>query len=440
MTPARPPAVPAARAFAGMSGVSTAAWDVLAPPGVDHTHAYLTFRERVEPGDPVLAVARDEAGLAAAAHGSWTTPRTALFSHPWKMLASPQFARLAAPADPGQPGEPGEPDPAEAEHRLLLHALTQTAPPDGPLPDEPQPDEPQPDEPLPDGPATVAALTSALGEVVVAREFDTSTVLLRPGLAPADRSGALAAVLRGLQEVARSRHGAVALPYVRPDDAELRQALAAAGFRGGTLTAVSVFDLAGSYEDFVAGLPRRRRRRYRTEPAAFTAAGLRTRTVDLTGYLNRLVELEAGNAERYGGTPDRARLTGVRTEMARLLGPALRVPVAERDGELVACCVDLTDARSYLGLVYGCDYSVPEHRIAYRQLAFYEPLRWAADHGLAQVRLGFEAFAPKLYRGARLETRQTWLWVPSQSGLAGIGALLDFLSARTEAYLATLIR
>ncbi|HEY1619124.1 MAG TPA: GNAT family N-acetyltransferase [Streptosporangiaceae bacterium] len=420
MTPRREPAIPAARAFAGMSGVSTAAWDVLAPPGIDHAHAYLTFREQVEPGDPVLVVAGDATGPAAAAHGSWTTPRTALFSHPWKMLASPQFARLAGPV---RPGGTGEPDSAETEHRQLLHALTPPGPPA-----------------RSDGPATVAALTSALGEVVVAREFDTSSVLLRPGLGAAARSAALAAVLLGLQDVARSRGGAVALPYVRPDDAELRQALAAAGFRGGALTAVSVFDLAGSYEDFVAGLHRRQRRRYRAEPAAFAAAGLRTGTVELTGSLDRLIELEAANAERYGGTPDRARLTGVRTQMARLLGSALRVPVAERDGEIVACCIDLTDSLSYLGLVYGCDYSVPEHRLAYRQLAFYEPLSWAADHGLAQIRLGFEAFAPKLYRGARLEPRQTWLWAPGQSAMAGLGALLDFLSARTAAYLAALGR
>ncbi|HEY1616336.1 MAG TPA: hypothetical protein VGG25_01895, partial [Streptosporangiaceae bacterium] len=116
MTREREPAIPDVRAFAGMSGVSPAAWDGLAPPGIDRTHAYLTFREQVEPGDPVLVVAGDATGPAAAAHGSWTTPRTALFSHPWKMLASPQFARLAAQV------QPGEPDPARAEHRLLVRA------------------------------------------------------------------------------------------------------------------------------------------------------------------------------------------------------------------------------------------------------------------------------------------------------------------------------
>jgi hypothetical protein len=90
-------------------------------------------------------------------------------------------------------------------------------------------------------------------------------------------------------------------------------------------------------------------------------------------------------------------------------------------------------------LAYGCDYSVAEHRKAYPQLLCYEPIRFATSHGLTQVRLAFESFEAKLQRGARLETRQTWIWLPSQSAMRSLTRLLAFLSARNRVFFGSLV-
>jgi len=387
-------------------------WRALAR-GVDQSRAYLTYRERLEPGDPVLVVANDSTGPAAALHGSLTTPRTALFSHPWKMLSSDQFLRLSGEADSDR-------EPAGHHQRLLDELL----------------DPGQSGEPRWEG------FAAMIGEAMVLRGFDTSAALLRPGLSEDAKLVAMLTLLRTLQGLVREgAAGAIALPFVHPGDALLRQALAETGFCAGVLTGASVFDLSGtrSYEDFVATLPKRRRYRYRTEQQAFASAGMTTRTVMLEDHLERLADLEANNIERYGGAPDRTRLAAVRAEMAELLGAALRVPVAEIDGSIIACGIDLVDENSYLVLAYGCDYSVAEHRKAYPQLLCYEPIRFATSHGLTQVRLGFESFQPKLHRGARLETRQTWIWLPSQSAMRSLTRLLAFLSARTQAFFGSLV-
>jgi hypothetical protein len=399
----------AADVYRSIGDIPAGDWRALAR-GVDQSHAYLTYRERLEPGAPVLVVASDGTGPAAALHGSLTTPRTALFSHPWKMLSSDQFLRLS--------GEAGlDREPAGHHQRLL-------------------------DELLEPAQSRLDGFAASIGEAMVLRGFDTSAVLLRPGLSEDAQLAAMLALLRRLQGLVREgAAGAIALPFVHPGDVLLRQALAQTGFCAGVLTGASVFDLSGtrSYEDFLATLPGRRRYRYRKEQQAFASAGMTTRTVMLEDHLERLADLEANNIERYGGAPDRTRLAAVRAEMAKLLGPALRVPVAEIDGSIIACGIDLVDENSYLVLAYGCDYSVAGHRKAYPQLLCYDPIRFATGHGLTQVRLGFESFEAKLQRGARLETRQTWIWLPSASAMRSLTGLLGFLSARTRTFFASLV-
>jgi hypothetical protein len=398
--------------YRGVGDIPADDWRALAR-GVDQSQAYLTYRERLEPGDPVLVVANDSTGPVAALHGSLTTPRTALFSHPWKMLSSDQFLRLSGEADADQ-------EPARHHQRLLDELL----------------------DPAKSGEPRWEGFATRIGEAIVLRGFDTSAALLRSGLSESTKLVAMLTLLRTLQGLVREgAAGAIALPFVHPGDALLRQALAETGFCAGVLTGASVFDLSGtrSYEDFVATLPGRRRYRYRKEQLAFASAGMTSRTVMLEDHLERLADLEANNLERYGGAPDRTRLAAVRAEMAKLLGPALRVPVAEIDGSIIACGIDLVDENSYLVLAYGCDYSVAEHRKTYPQLLCYEPIRFATSNGLTQVRLGFESFEAKLQRGARLETRQTWIWLPSPSAMRSLTRLLAFLSARTRAFFGSLV-
>jgi len=396
-----------------IGAIDAGEWDGLTSGAIDQSHCYLSFRELVEPGDPVVAVAQAGGRAVAALHGSGTVAGTALFSHPWKMLASPQFLRASELGDPASAAR-------SATHDSLLRRLCAGRG---------------------EGPAW-ERLAAALGEVTVFRGFDTTSAALAPDLPGDQRTTAMLALLGALKNhAAAGVPQGIALPFVHPLDDALRAALASSGFCRGVLTGVTVFDTsgAGSLDEFQAAQPKGIRRRYRSDLAAFGSSGMSIRTVTVTGCLDRLVELEAANLERHGGTPDRARLAATRSSMARLLGQALRVIGIERDGSLVACGIDLVDDRNYLGLVYGCDYAEPDLPLAYRQLVCYEPVRYATSRGLGQVRMGFEAFEPKLYRGARLETREMWMWLADEAAMGSLADLLEFLSVRSMAYFAGLV-
>src|SRR6266545_8371668 len=92
----------------------------------------------------------------------------------------------------------------------------------------------------------------------------------------------------------------------------------------------------------------------------------------------------------------------------------------------------------YYGLVYGCDYSVPERSTAYMCLTFYEPIRYCIARGLGRLRLGFEAFVPKPLRSATVTPRETWVWTPDRQLLEGLSVLLGFLTAGADSYFAQL--
>ncbi|MEV0224780.1 GNAT family N-acetyltransferase [Streptomyces sp. NPDC050704] len=377
----------------------------------DRGHGYALFREHMEPGAPVLVAAEDDAGRCAALHGALTTAGSGLFSHPWKLLTSEQLLR---------PEEPGA-DRARADRERLLTAVTGTAA--------------QPD---------AAALTTALGEAVVFRSFDSTEAGLREGLTTEARHAALRALLAAAQDAVRDGlAGAVCLPFVRRDDLPLRTGLAELGFRQAALTAVSDFDLTGvsSYEEFLASLPSRRRRMYRKEGQAVADSPLTLGTWSLTGHVKSVAALEARNIAKHGGQPDPVALVAARSAMAELIGDRVRVPVvlrADEADEPAACGIHLTDDDSYCILMYGADETVPAGGPVYAHLTFYEPLRHAADHGLSRVRLGFEAFDAKLRRGASLSPRETWLWLPDAARLDTLHQVMQLLGTRTEAHFARL--
>ncbi|ORT57361.1 GNAT family N-acetyltransferase [Streptomyces sp. CB03238] len=403
----------------GLARIPPADWRIVAGDDrLDLAHPYLAFREHVEPGRPVALTLADQHGPAVAVHGALTTPSTALFSHPWKMLTSPQFLR----ADE----RPAEAAALRAEHTALIEAVAgpATAPGSG------------------ETPAPHLALSRALGEALVIRGFDSSEVIRRPDLPPAARLRASTDLIAAAQDAIRDGlAGAVVLPFVDPGDQELRQVLGARGFQQAELTAISLFDLSRhpSYDAFLASMPRDRRYRFRSEPRALETAGLRLETVRLDDTVERVTELEVATARKYGGTPRPDALLATRRAMAGLLGHAIRVPAVRRpDGTIIACGLHLADGQAYYALVYGCDYGDPERSTSYQCVNFYDPLRYALDNGIRRVRMGFEAFAPKLLRGARLVPRETWLWVPDRRRLEALGRLLRFLGERCGPYLAAL--
>lgn len=383
---------------------------------VDRSHGYLRFREYVEPGAPLVAGVLDGTGLGGVLHGALTTPTTGLFSHPWKLLTSSQFRR---PDDEGA-------DEARAEHAALAREVcggTSAA------------------HEQPDGVPSSAALTAALGEAAVVRGFDTSEVLLGEGRGREEsRKTALTLVAAVQDTVRRGAAGAVVFPFVAAEDALLREVLAESGFRSAELTAATHFEVpaTGSYEEFLGGLSRRHRHRFRREERDFHEAGLRLDHPDLSGVVRRVAELETANTAKHGGSADTERVVAVRTAMADLLGSRVRVPVAVRDGDVVSCGLHMLGRQDYCVLMYGSDGTRDGHGACYPCLTFYDPLRHAVETGIRRVRFGFEGFGAKLIRGATLAARETWVWSPDPAALTAVHHLMRFLEQRWRQHRARL--
>lgn len=405
MTPPTPGSqLPAVSWFDSAGDVPANAWQVFGSAGaIDRSQQYRLFREVVEPGRSFVALATAGERALACATGAWTTPATALMSDPWALLTNRQFLRLS--------DEAADAEPVDGCWRALLRSLGGNR-----------------------RATDRARLHSVLGPCLVVRSFDSSEVLLAEGLHRADRRRALAAVVARLVVAATENSAAaVAFPYVEAGDVELQGVLRAAGFVSGAFTATSIFDLGGvtSYTELEQGLPARVRRRFRREQRSFLESGLLLTDIDLAQELDTIVRLESGNVRKYGHLTADGALHRVRMAMARLLGANVRVQVA-RDvstGEFAACGIDLFDQQNYLGLVYGQDYNRPQGML-YPMVSYYGPMHFAISRGIRWMRMGFEAYLPKVIRGAYVEPRQTFIWHPDPAKLQLIEELLALLSER----------
>jgi hypothetical protein len=382
-------------------------WDQLASGrGPDHRHGYLRFREHLEPGAAVAVSVRRAGELVAATHGTWTTEDTAQFSHPWKLLTDDLLLRVTA-----------GPDRAEAEERKadLITAIAGDAP----------------------GEAW-RRLSEAVGPALMIRNYDHSGVLTHPDLPEPGRLEAVAELLRALQAtVIGAGGGAVVFPFVTAEDGLLRTALREAGFRSGVVTAASTFDLRGlsDYPQYLASLTSDVRRQYRKDAAEFASDGLDLSTVPLRPNADRIARLEAQTIAKHGGRSDPHRLSRARVRLADLMPEAVRVSAARRDGEIVACAIQLVADGVCCALAYGCDYSFRERSIGYHHLLFGEVMAHCIGAKVHTYKVAFEAFNPKRLRGARIRRRETWLWLPDQRYLTRMADLLRFLTDHNVHYL-----
>ncbi|MFI0815767.1 GNAT family N-acetyltransferase [Streptomyces sp. NPDC021098] len=399
--------------------VGSAEWEELTREAdIDSSRGFLQFREYLEPGESVLITARSAAGgLRGALRGVLAVPGSGLTSDPWKFLGSEAVLRLGEGEDEGK----DRADSLRRAQRSLVHAAAG------------EPDAPGGAEPL------WQVLTRGVGPCLVVREFDRSEVLCHPEAAPAE-SGDLVRKLVGAAQteaVARGA-GAVALPFVRPQDTALRAVLTEAGFRGGAMTGASEMRTGGcgDYEAFLDGLPSRRRRLYRLEERRLREApGLSAGEVDLVANVDRIAELEAATLVKHGGLADPEAIRRARIELAGRLPEAVRIPAVRKDGEIIACALHLHGRESVVFMTWGCDYGVEDRGASYPWAAFYYPIRTAIESGATTVRLGLEGFEAKARRGAVIEPRELWVWTPDTTALARLGDLLGLVDERNSAFL-----
>lgn len=383
---------------------------------LDRSLEYLAYRASTEPGASFVACVRDDTGLSAAAAATISEPASALFSNPWKMLSDDQLFRLDA-----VPNSLASVSRRE-ELTIQMLCLSGNGSTDGPV---------------------AGQLHAALGPAIVVRSFDSSEVWMSDESPVGDTTSlrALRAILSHLQAmVDHGLAGAVSFPFVDPADAVLRDELRRAGFVSGVVTASSTYCVpeVESFDELLAKLTARRRKRFRNELAELEGAGLTLTEVSLTDHLERVAALEVSTMRAHGGGIEVSSLVELRRQLLDRLSAHVRVPAA-LDGEtIVACGVDLFDDHNYYGLTYGADPLRIERGTAYMCVGYYEPLMFAIRQKISNVHFGFEAFIPKLLRGATVTPREMWVWTPNRDLSQCLGDLLGLYDARTMDYLRSL--
>lgn len=393
-----------------IDSISREDWDrICRDRGPDLGHEYLKFREHLEPGEASVLTIRESQEIVGAAHGAWTTRSSGLFSDPWKLLTNEQFLRI---------GEDDDGERLRDRHAALVTAVA-----------------PGTARGLVEGPEL---LSGAVGEAFTVRAYDASEVVVSPHLPAEKRRLACTEIVSSAQHMVQAEQtGAIVFPFVRPDDDLLRSVLRDAGFRSGTLTAASTFELGSfdTYEHYVARLPSRVRRHYGKGAQELRDERLTVDSVPLLPNVDRIAALEAQTAVKNGGQPDVDKLRSARSAMGELMPNGVRVAAARSEGGIVACAVHLDGPEGCCVLGYGCDYATDMRSVAYRYLMFEEPISRCVRNNVPAYRLGFEAFVPKRQRGARVARRETWLWVPNERQLESLGDLLAFMDERNSQYL-----
>ncbi len=125
----------------------------------------------------------------------------------------------------------------------------------------------------------------------------------------------------------------------------------------------------------------------------------------------------------------------MRRQMIEDFGDSVRIAAAFDGAKLVACGIDLLDEHNYYGLTYGCDYNHPNLSTCYMCIAYYDPIRFCLARGIGTLRYGFEAFEPKVLRGASLTPLELWIWTSDQKVNHALAELLAFIDGRSREYL-----
>jgi predicted N-acyltransferase len=195
--------------------------------------------------------------------------------------------------------------------------------------------------------------------------------------------------------------------YVRPEEAALCRALHGLGFRRIPLAFTCELGLeeiaGGTFDGYLASLPKHRRSEVRRELRRMADAGIELRVREPGEVTEDLVRLRTELVRAYRGEADaeaeRARLRALVEAV-----PSDRLPVftAERDGEVLGFALFLTGPTDWHPIWTGAERRRPEARLTYFATAFYQPIAAALAAGARVIHYGMGSWQAKRARGCRL--------------------------------------
>lgn len=221
-------------------------------------------------------------------------------------------------------------------------------------------------------------------------------------LATTDEGYATVAEL-ATREVTASGCGSAAMMYLGTDDARRMAALipgtvpVLTGFRS---ELPITFD---SFDGYLAGLARKRRKNIRRDLKRFTDTGCRIEITALEPYVDQLAPL-LGNVQRHHGVdiPDELHAGYLRgCARGELADQAVVFQCFEGD-RLIGFSLAFAHHGRLTIRVVGMDYERTTDTGAHFSLLCYDPIRYAVTHGVETIDFGTEAYRTKLLRGGQL--------------------------------------
>ncbi|WP_214414742.1 GNAT family N-acetyltransferase [Sphaerisporangium fuscum] len=173
------------------------------------------------------------------------------------------------------------------------------------------------------------------------------------------------------------------------------------------------FDLPyTSFSEYVAALPKQRRRQVRSQRRALLESGLTVRSVPPLEAVEAVLPLLAQVERKYGTTATEDEMRQYLTSTSIAMGAHCSMLVAF-DGQAPVAFVTLWDAGPHWRTrAWGCDYGHPAVReqALYFNLTFFEPIERAIAAGVRRVYVGAEALEAKRRRGASVRRLRSLGW------------------------------
>ncbi|MEV4344502.1 GNAT family N-acetyltransferase [Actinoplanes sp. NPDC049596] len=171
---------------------------------------------------------------------------------------------------------------------------------------------------------------------------------------------------------------------------------------------IAELEISGrTVDDYVSTLPRKRAQEVRREMRQARRAGLEFAVEALAQACDEGGPLIAQTMRRYGH--DWTGERGVRSlrRHAGAFGDTAVVFTCRREGKLLGLCVAYAWGGALLVRMVGLDYAELVGAYEYFNVAYYEPIDYAARNGIGRVIFGTGSLPAKTNRGARLVSRWT---------------------------------
>ncbi|WP_369368506.1 GNAT family N-acetyltransferase [Streptomyces sp. CG4] len=223
--------------------------------------------------------------------------------------------------------------------------------------------------------------------------------LLHPRLTPDRRHGALNALVKAASSLADVHKAQPWWLYVT--DTAAAELADACGTKPVRLGEDARIPLPGTrFDDYLAGLPSKRRVAIRRERRAFVEAGYELRTLRLSECADPAGALLAQLQERHGHPADPSAMARLLRDQAEGMADSGTVLAAYTEDRMVAFSLFYRHADTVWLRATGYDYAQLRGAHEYFNLVYYLPIEYAYTHGATALHLGMESLRAKTLRGA----------------------------------------